>query len=91
MAFRYVREFSNFSADIDLTNTPRLAGVSVPVSLSRLEVLDAGGGGLAVVPFGEAVAVQLTDLATGDVSLTPSRILAAGTSVAKIRVWWASR
>jgi len=85
----YVKEYSSFASDIDLTvEPPAEANAGSP---SRIEVLDAGGGGLALEILNSGVQVTLTDLPTGDVQLNPGKILATGTSVGKIRVWWTRR
>lgn len=89
MAYAYVAEYTSFASDIDLSAAPPADANAGGVA--RLEVVDAGSGGLSLRLSGSSTTVTLTALPTGDVEFSPSRILASGTTVAKVRVWWNRR
>ena len=88
--FAFVKEYTSFGSDIDLRSEPPANADAGRVS--RFEVVDAGSGGLALRMqennAGVGVDVALTSLTAGDVQLSPDKILASGTTVAKVRVWW---
>jgi hypothetical protein len=87
VSYAFVKEYSSFATDIDL-NGEAPADVNAG-AVGRVEVVTAGGGGLAMKIAGAVTAtVALTGLAAGDVPIYPEKILAAGTTVAKVRVWW---
>ncbi len=84
MSATYVKEYSSFTSDIDLE--AEVAGNRHATVIDRFEILSAGSGGLSAIVSGSTV--TLTDLTAGDVDIAPSKILAGGTTVAKVRVWW---
>jgi hypothetical protein len=85
-----IKEITDFSADVVLLDL--LTKEKDGRRIESIVVVDAGGGDLAIEGYGGEV-TALTGLQNNEVVniVAPNKVLAAGTSVGKVRVSFGAR